>query len=774
MAEANAELWLSGAKVACTRQDIYDGTPVVLDDLRVNWGRQSMWDQPDEGTVAFRLFDKRTDPQPLNDVVHVGQEFTVIAEDPNTATPPLAYIANSFEGGTPGDNMVDGKDYDLEALPQSVVIRTNLATDPNCTSTTGKTAGGSAAIGTASSWSQDVGGVSVTCTPNGSNNASSVFPQGGSGMTVFTAGNTYTVSCYYRLGAVQTGTLSADARKILIQGGTGAPVTFAQSAQAPNTAGTVTRLSVTFTIPANYTSCRVQIVNGSANAAQVMFYDWLLIEQHGSEVAGLGPYFDGNAQTGYNNAWTGTTNASTSTQRYAATSGSAHAEWVSGGSPGDAAWLRSGLTRAQYFFGPADFNTNWVLDQRPIKPGESWTYSVKVKTSFAGARFDIIGQLRPSGNPDEGSTRTMTIDGASRRRITSASSNWETYTGTFSLEPDEPTGGFPVFGIRTLPDTEPLVDELTVIAPGSATTRETIISGRVTNVSVSQIDGAGAIEIECTGTGSVIELANAAAGAAPWPVELYRDRILRVIDLIPVESRITASADFSPYSGIDVAPRDIDAQPILELLREYAAGRGGIAWPLYPNGIYGTVWLEYVNARDPDLVQPSERVPIDACKVYRSQVGFQQSPDNLITVVEIGYKVEDPAEPGTYLDATYVTDGTPAGTSPEVMLYGYRALRVSSEIIDPPIDIALDILNRAKANDWAITGVTVQSDHLAQDDLMRLLSGVQRVRCLVELGNLPEYVPSSLAAAWLEGGVITYTSGRWVLELYLTAANVTP
>ena len=111
----------------------------------------------------------------------------------------------------------------------------------------------------------------------------------GLGVT-FVAGQTYTVMAKCRLLAAQTGTLDGSARKIRVTyDGTGGSNFF--SAAAPNAAG-VTTLSITFTVPADATNCRVHLYNGALQGNGDVWWDDLLIVQG----AYAGPYFDGSTR----------------------------------------------------------------------------------------------------------------------------------------------------------------------------------------------------------------------------------------------------------------------------------------------------------------------------------------------------------------------------------------------------------------------------------------------------------------------------------------------
>lgn len=124
---------------------------------------------------------------------------------------------------------------------------------------------------------------------NSTSTATAFYPGGQSdGMTYLglEAGKTYTVSATLILDKPQTGTLDANARKIMI--GANASFSFAQSEQAPNVPGEH-RLSVTFTYTPTVATGHVRLMNGSRN--ETVYWDKLLVEDGTTS----GSYFDGDS-----------------------------------------------------------------------------------------------------------------------------------------------------------------------------------------------------------------------------------------------------------------------------------------------------------------------------------------------------------------------------------------------------------------------------------------------------------------------------------------------
>lgn len=121
-----------------------------------------------------------------------------------------------------------------------------------------------------------------------------------------TPGQTYTLSGFINIPAVQAGTLSSNARKIALlvtapSLGGGSQVYY--SDQAPNTPG-VYRLSLTVSLPSDTTDVSLRLIHGAMSGT--VFWDSVMIEPGSSMSA---DYFDGDSPFG---EWTGTAHDSSS------------------------------------------------------------------------------------------------------------------------------------------------------------------------------------------------------------------------------------------------------------------------------------------------------------------------------------------------------------------------------------------------------------------------------------------------------------------------------
>ncbi|QPX62570.1 minor tail protein [Arthrobacter phage Wollypog] len=185
-----------------------------------------------------------------------------------------------------------------------------------------------------------------------------------------TPGKTYRMQATYNQNAPQTGTINADARRIVVytKVGTNAAVK-TYSNQAPNVAGSVD-LVVNFTVPAGATEAYVRLYNGTRLGNGASFWSSLIL----TDVAYNGPQFSGenpdDAFTTY--TWDGAVNASSSTRTSVV-----------------------GRTKAQDVFGDWLYQVGWSLEatggQQGIAytenvsgvAGDNWSTRVKTRTNKA-------------------------------------------------------------------------------------------------------------------------------------------------------------------------------------------------------------------------------------------------------------------------------------------------------------------------------------------------------------------------------------------------------
>lgn len=222
----------------------------------------------------------------VNDLLHLEVD----------ASDVLNQIANhsAQTGNTSGWTADAG--VTLAAVANPIRLRENLCTyDADFELTTvGGSIGGVATVVKDTSWF-DAGVRSVKITPAAGNNNSALYPTGGLGtsasqdrlgMGVIGSGTgpgvAFTISATIRLTAAQTsGTLNTLARRIVvgIRDSTGTDnLDVYRSDPAPNAAG-IYRLKVTAYVKSTDQNVCVRLMNGSDLAADVVWWDSLLVEK---------------------------------------------------------------------------------------------------------------------------------------------------------------------------------------------------------------------------------------------------------------------------------------------------------------------------------------------------------------------------------------------------------------------------------------------------------------------------------------------------------------
>lgn len=131
------------------------------------------------------------------------------------------------------------------------------------------------------------------------------------------AGKTYTASGTFYIDAAMTGSANTYARSIVVNvvvAGVASILT--SSPAATNTAGTQSRVSVTFTVPAGATSVWIEWYHGHASTSVCYWTDLMLVEGNGLEGGAPIPFFDGDTASTvlYAFAWTAAAGKSSSTK----------------------------------------------------------------------------------------------------------------------------------------------------------------------------------------------------------------------------------------------------------------------------------------------------------------------------------------------------------------------------------------------------------------------------------------------------------------------------
>ncbi|WIB12907.1 hypothetical protein [Curtobacterium sp. MCPF17_052] len=165
-----------------------------------------------------------------------------------------------------------------------------------------------------STYGAQQGSYSLRIQPNNTGAAYAILP------VSLSVGQQYTMTAYIRIGTAQTGSLDGDSRRLrAVATVNGVEMVIARSNQAPNTASTTTKLTMTFTVPAGSTDTEVRLMNGATNSADnSVYYDSvMLVEGNGLDTNGTAlAYFDGNTAdtAAYNYDWDDVAGLSTSSR----------------------------------------------------------------------------------------------------------------------------------------------------------------------------------------------------------------------------------------------------------------------------------------------------------------------------------------------------------------------------------------------------------------------------------------------------------------------------
>lgn len=326
------------------------------------------------------------------------------------------------------------------------------------------------------------------------------------------------------------------------------------------------------------------------------------------------------------------------------------------------------------------------------------------------------------------------------------------------------------------------LDDASVAAPAAGSTRGVLVfSGRISDLHTTW-DGAPTLEVAAVGFSA--DLDNVLIGDDPWPVESVDARTHRILTLaaLPISIDIDTSIDQTLLTW-----RDVDAQGAAGLLQEIAVSVDGVLWPAVHQSIGA-----YLRLEDPALrvallelalvdgviviVQgdPGTGFDLSACMVLRDPVTWVQDVADLVTRAQVGWLlqgVDDKGKPTTTQVNEVLID-----VALEAQ-HGVRAVSLSTQLQAAPdaADVAQRILSRSSPDGWRADGLTVDDDDVDPGPagvalVLDLLDGTSRIGAPLVLGDLPFWSPAGAdAAVYLEGGTYTFTGGRWVLALTVSA-----
>ena len=258
--------------------------------------------------------------------------------------------------------------------------------------------------------------------------------------------------------------------------------------------------------------------------------------------------------------------------------------------------------------------------------------------------------------------------------------------------------------------------------------------GKVTDVNLGWDDAGAdtpeAVVMQVIATGELGDLGRRVVGSEPWAQELDGARVARIL----AAAGVNLTGDSSDPGTVQINPRDVDAQPALELAQSVANSAGGIVWQTRDG------FVRYADANHRRGAVAGLR--IDSCDVQVTPI-WQRNIDGLVNTVSIGYGVA--VEGGEQPRYT-------ATNQPSRDKFGRFELSQATELAELADAEAFGqlLLTRQGFPVWLMSALPVDVDGLADAETVALLS--MDVNDLLELTGMPavDAVPTS-TSLWVEG-----------------------
>lgn len=382
---------------------------------------------------------------------------------------------------------------------------------------------------------------------------------------------------------------------------------------------------------------------------------------------------------------------------------------------------------------------------------------------------------------------------------------------------DQPDAGSASFTIRQqlIPGQASIFDTLdtgTVVQIRStdlASGRDVLVWAGEVASATAQLAGDRAVEasVECIDAFTL--LSNVTIGDDPWPEESSGARFQHILDAagirihglrpVPLTARgwtwqITADMDAS-LQDRPLAFRDVDAQPVLDVIQSLAQSVGGVAWVTADEqGPY--LWMEDPTQRsglrqfqiDPNTGHVSIG-PLNpqfvqaggwwAGDILRDPLAWTRDPTQSINLVAVSWLrragLNDQGNPEYDQIVLEVADRHSDK--------GIRSLQIDTELSDdsPARRLAARWLAQVQTSAWIMAGMTVDTAVLGRDApaidgparvgvVMDLLDCRIRIGYRILITQLPDWSPSGTQQAYyIDGGTCTWTNQRWTLDLTASA-----
>lgn len=258
--------------------------------------------------------------------------------------------------------------------------------------------------------------------------------------------------------------------------------------------------------------------------------------------------------------------------------------------------------------------------------------------------------------------------------------------------------------------------------------------GRITDISLAWEDlGEDTPDhstCQLVAVSTLSDLGRRVVGDTPWPQELDGARVARILSA----AGVSLDPTYSDPGTVQLLPRDVDAQPALDIAQAAAESAGGMVWHTR------TGEVRYADAEHRRGATPT--LELDACDVLVTPT-WRRTTEGLLNAVSIGYGVApEGGEQPRYTSSRADSQDR----------YGRYELSASTELALLADATAMGqlLLTRNVSPVWVMADLPVDVKHLTAEQTQALLS--LDVHSLMDLTGLPVAgsAPTS-ATLWVEG-----------------------
>lgn len=314
-----------------------------------------------------------------------------------------------------------------------------------------------------------------------------------------------------------------------------------------------------------------------------------------------------------------------------------------------------------------------------------------------------------------------------------------------------------------------------------------VFQGAITDTSLEWDRDLGAPVLTLTAADLRAHLASLLIGDEPWPEHTMSQRVAKILDVagLPIPVQI------DPLPGSrHLAPRDVDAQSVDDLLTEAAQSTGAVLWATSHR-----TTGPYLRLEDPGARQALSRLHIpptgDATVQATTRDGLALSAHHLHADVTLTRTVADAItsvrltwqEPGVAdngVDPTLTQRTITITDTKAEQLTGAREVSVSTSLSrqDEALSLATRLARLTTSAGWRLERLTwdtaAPASRASLASLAALLDATRRMGAPVRITDLPDWLPGApIKTAYVDGGTITWDEKRprWVLDLTLTSAT---